>query len=212
MDNLETRLLEAGLRSSVVTGTMGIMRGFARDGIDWATVNGEDLVRRCTGRPARLHRLRRGLTYAFTAAEARRRWPEVFRRTNSRGSPGDDPKRPTVENVMPAELLRRDANDTVRSLFELVFRKLCRRGGMTLASTFRVNLSFLYGFFCATPVSLWPDAHTVTVDDIRERMCVLTHEDQAPGFFLGPPGFWNLGFKLFWSVLFLVALKKPGAW
>lgn len=36
-------------------------------------------VRRCAWRPVRLHRIRRALAFAFTAAEARRRWPEVFR-------------------------------------------------------------------------------------------------------------------------------------
>ena len=127
-------------------------------------------------RPTRLHRLRRGLTYAFTAAEARRRWPDVFRRSNSRWSP-EDPKKAIVENVLPMELLRRAPDDPVRLLFEKLFRKLCRRGGMTLASTFRVNLSFLYGFLCATPVSLWPDVHAITSEEIESRVRGLTHEE-----------------------------------
>ena len=34
---------------------------------------------------------------------------------------------------------------------------------LTVASTFRVNFSFLYGFLCATPASLWPDAHALAL-------------------------------------------------
>ncbi len=170
-------MMASGLKSSVVAATMNTMGGLQREGVDWATVNGSDLVQRCTGRPQRLHRLRRGLCHAFTDAEARRRWPEVFRRVGSRGVSHDDVKKPTLENVLPRALLGRPPDDTVRSLFETLFQKLSRRGGMTVASSFRVNLSFLYGFLCATPASLWPDAHAVTTDAIRERVKALTHEE-----------------------------------
>ena len=176
MDNLEAKLHDAGMKHSVIAVTIGVMRGFLRDGVDWETVSGQNIVERCAGHPARLHRVRRGLIHAFTDAEARRRWPEVFRRTNARGS-NEDPKKPTIENILPVELLRRTPEDTVRSLFYLLFRKLCRRGGMTLASSFRVNLSFLYGFLCATSASLWPDAHIVTEDVIKARLRALTHEE-----------------------------------
>lgn len=181
MDDLQRNMQAAGLKDSVVMATLGTMVGFQRDGVDWAIVDGADLVRRCAGRPERLHRLRRGLCHMFTDAEAHRRWPDVFRRVGSRGAP-DDIKKPTLENVLPKELLCRPPEDTVRTLFETLFRKLCRRGGMTVASSFRVNLSFLYGFLCATPASLWPDAHTVTTEEIRERVRALTHEQLVRGY------------------------------
>ena len=179
MEDLDRKMVAAGATASVIAATVSTMGGLQREGVDWATVDGADLLRRCAGRPERLHRLRRGLCHAFTGAEARRRWPEVFRRVGSRG---EDPKKPTLENVLPKELLGRDPADPVRSLFALLFQKLCRRGGMTVASTFRVNLSFLYGFLCATTASLWPDAHMVSTEEIRRRVKDLTHEKLVCGY------------------------------
>jgi integrase len=175
-EDLRRRMLAAGCRPSVVDVTVTTLGGLGRDGVDWETVDGADLVRRCVGRPERLHRLRRGLLHAFPDGVAQRRWPEVYRRVGSRGVPGENVKMPTLENVLPKGLLTRQIDDPMRALFELLFRKLCRRGGMRVASSFRVNLSFLYGFLCATPASLWPDAHTVSGEELQRRVRDLTHE------------------------------------
>ena len=178
MENVEQSMIDAGMKPSVVTATMSIVRGLERDGINWTTVDGPELTRRCAGRPARLHRLRCALGHAFTFAEAQRRWPAVFRRTNARGTP-EDPKTATIEGVLPAELLRCPSDNPMRALFELLFRRLCKRRGMVLASTFRVNLSSLYGFLCATPASLWPDAHSVTKEELEARVRVLAQDNDA---------------------------------
>ena len=77
-------MLEKGVKVTVVAATVTTMNGLQRDGVDWTTVDDADLVRRCAGKPERLHRLRRGLCYAFGDADARRRWPDVFRRVNKR--------------------------------------------------------------------------------------------------------------------------------
>lgn len=176
MDELESKMIAAGVKPSVIAVTIGIVRGLSREGVDWETVTGAELVKRCTGHTARLHRLRRGLSYAYNKKEASQRWPEVFRRTNARGQ-ADNPKQPTLEKVLPVELTCRNCDDPVRQVFEKLYKRLSTRNSMKLTSTFRVNLSFLYGFLCATPVSLWPDAHAVTIEDLESRVKALTHVD-----------------------------------
>ena len=178
MDTLEARMLSAGVKPSTVVVTVSTIRGLQRDGVDWGTVDGPALVQRCAGQPARLHRLRAGLIHAFSEAEARVRWPEVYQRVNSRPVPaaGGDIKAPTLENSLPVALIRRPPDDPVRVLFGSLFRKLLKRGGMTTASTFRSHLSFLYGFMAATPASLITDAHGLDTDEIQQRLRALDHE------------------------------------
>ena len=183
MDSLESAMLARGVKSSFVTVMISTMRGFEHDGVDWATVTGAELVQRC-GKPGRLHRLRCGLVHMFGNAEAREKWPEVFHRIGSRQeTPGDtDMKKPTLEKVLPRGLYDRPSTDAVRYLFEILFRKLQRRGGMNTVLIIRCNLSFLYGFVCATPVSLWPDAHNLSVVDLKMHLKALTHEQLVHGY------------------------------
>lgn len=178
MDELEHLMVRAGAKVTVISATVTTMRGLERDGVRWDETTDLDLVERCKGRPERLHRLRRGLSYLFGTEAAVRRWPAVFRRTNQRRMPSvDNPKTPTLEGVLPSRLHRTPAEDPVKQLFSMIFRRWVRLGGPTSVATFRVYFSFLYTFLVSTPASVIPDAHTLSRDELESRLRALTHPD-----------------------------------
>lgn len=178
MENLEHLMLAAGVKASVVAATVTTMRGLERDGVRWDDVKGSDLLQRCHKHPQRLHRLRRGLVHMYGAEVAKKQWAEVFLRTNGRVAPPiDNPKKPTLESVLPFRLRRVSAEDPVRKLFALLFRRWLRKGGPASVSTFRVYFAFLYTFLVSTPSSVIPDAHQLTLEELEGRLRALTHPD-----------------------------------
>lgn len=157
--------MEAGVRHTTADVTAAALRGACDRVADWSVVTGPELLRGCRSRPV-LDCLRRGLRTWLGAAEAHRRWPELFRRPNARPVPSPasataNPKTPTVEGVLPPAVLARPPTDPVRRVCERLYTRLLRRGGMRTTATLRAALSFLYGFLFATPHSLVPPDATV---------------------------------------------------
>lgn len=176
---VERRLRDRGITKATTDAVVHMMRALtAKEGVDWETVSGPHLLRLCDT-ALRRDRLRMGLLAMRT--DARRRWPAVFARHGARPlRGGDDPKRPTLENTMPAPILSRDpTTDPIRQLFHQLYEKLIERGEMTTILSFRVVLSFLHGFLFSTPASLLPDevVANLSTDEVLTRLRSFTHSD-----------------------------------
>lgn len=169
---------DAGVKPSVALATVSTMRSLERNGVVWDEVTEADLLNRCGNHRDRLHRLRRGLGFLVGKEEALRRWPGVYRRTNERVVPdAAHIKTPILEAVLPAYLRRCAADDPVRQLFAILFRKWMKHGGPGLSATFRSYFAFLYGFLVGDPASMIPDAHRLTLKEIQAKLRAVTHKE-----------------------------------